>query len=146
MALFLATRHENPETALRLARTELGSRSDVFTHDALAWSLAAAGNLAEAHSEMQRALAEGTEDARLFFHAAVIASQAVTQLMPSAGCVKRANSRSCFCHLNATNFKTRRRVSPKRRRPLRPTPKTLFRSDQIPRGKPNPNLKPKPKE
>ena len=76
MALFLATRHENPETALRLARTELGSRSDVFTHDALAWSLAAAGNVAEAHSEMQRALAEGTDDARLFFHAAVIASQA----------------------------------------------------------------------
>jgi tetratricopeptide (TPR) repeat protein len=76
MALFLATRHENSETALRFARTELGSRSDVFTHDALAWSLAAAGKLAEAHSEMQRALAEGTEDARLFFHAAVIASQA----------------------------------------------------------------------
>jgi tetratricopeptide (TPR) repeat protein len=76
MALFLATRHENPATALRLARTELDSRGDVFTHDALAWSLAAAGNLAEAHSEMQRALAEGTEDARLFFHAAVIALQA----------------------------------------------------------------------
>ena len=76
MALFLATRHENPETALRLARSEFDSRGDVFTHDALAWSLAAAGNLAEAHGEMQRALAEGTEDARLFFHAAVIASQA----------------------------------------------------------------------
>ena|GEM_PF-245165 len=76
VALFLATRHDNPEMALRLARTELGSRCDVFTHDALAWSLAAAGNLAEAHREMQRALAEGTEDARLFFHAAVIASQA----------------------------------------------------------------------
>jgi tetratricopeptide (TPR) repeat protein len=76
MALFLATRHQNPETTLQLARTELGSRSDVFTHDALAWSLAAAGYLAEAHSEMQCALAEGTQDARLFFHAAVIASQA----------------------------------------------------------------------
>jgi tetratricopeptide (TPR) repeat protein len=76
LALFLATRHENPGTALRLARTELGSRGDVFTHDALAWSLAAAGNLAEAHNEMQRALAEGTQDARLFFHAAMIASQA----------------------------------------------------------------------
>ena len=76
LALFLATRHENPETALRLARAELDSRSDVFTHDALAWSLAAAGNVAEAHSEMQRALAEGTQDARLLFHAAVIASQA----------------------------------------------------------------------
>jgi len=75
MALFLATRHESPETALRLAQAELDSRSDVFSHDALAWSLAAAGHLAEAHGEMQRALAEGTEDGRLFFHAAVIASQ-----------------------------------------------------------------------
>jgi tetratricopeptide (TPR) repeat protein len=76
LALFLATRHESPETALRLAHAELGSRSDVFTHDALAWSLAAAGNVAEAHSEIQRALAEGTEDGRLFFHAAIIASRA----------------------------------------------------------------------
>jgi tetratricopeptide (TPR) repeat protein len=76
LALYLATRHESPETALRLARAELDSRSDVFTHDALAWSLAAAGNAAEALSEMQRALAEGTKDARLFFHAGVIASQA----------------------------------------------------------------------
>jgi tetratricopeptide (TPR) repeat protein len=76
MALFLATRRESPETALRLARAELDSRGDVFTHDALAWSLAAAGNLVEAQNEMQRALAEGTQDARLFFHAAVIASEA----------------------------------------------------------------------
>jgi tetratricopeptide (TPR) repeat protein len=76
LALYLATRHESPETALRLARAELDSRSDVFTHDALAWSLAAAGKLTEAHTEMQRALAEGTQDARLLFHAGVIASQA----------------------------------------------------------------------
>jgi hypothetical protein len=41
----------------------------------LAWSLAAAGKLSEAHSEIQCALAEGTEDGRLFFHAAVIASK-----------------------------------------------------------------------
>jgi Flp pilus assembly protein TadD len=76
VALYLATRHESPETALRLARAELASRSDVFSHDALAWSLAAAGKLTEGHSEMQRALAEGTQDARLFFHAGIIASQA----------------------------------------------------------------------
>ena len=76
LALFLATRHESPQTALQLAQAELDSRSDIFTHDALAWSLAAAGNLAEAHSEMQRALAEGTKDGRLFFHAGMIASQA----------------------------------------------------------------------
>jgi tetratricopeptide (TPR) repeat protein len=76
LALFLATRHESPEMALRLAKEELDSRRDVFTHDALAWSLAAAGKLAEAYTEMQRALAEGTEDGRLFFHAALIASEA----------------------------------------------------------------------
>jgi tetratricopeptide (TPR) repeat protein len=76
LALYLATRHESPETALRLARAELDSRGDVFSHDALAWSLAAAGKLTEAHSEMQRALAEGTQDARLLFHAGIIASQA----------------------------------------------------------------------
>jgi len=76
LALYLATRHESRETALRLARAELDSRSDVFTHDALAWSLAAAGKVTEAWSEMQRALAEGTQDARLFFHAGIIASQA----------------------------------------------------------------------
>jgi Flp pilus assembly protein TadD len=76
LALYLATRHESPEMALRLARAELDSRSDVFTHDALAWSLAAAGKLTDAQSEMQRALAEGTQDARLFFHAGIIASQA----------------------------------------------------------------------
>jgi tetratricopeptide (TPR) repeat protein len=76
LALYLATRHESPETALRLARAELDSRSDVFSHDALAWSLAAAGNVTEALGEMQRALAEGTQDARLLFHAGVIASQA----------------------------------------------------------------------
>jgi tetratricopeptide (TPR) repeat protein len=76
LALFLATRRESPATALQLARAELDSRSDVFTHDALAWSLAAAGSVAEAQAEMQRALAEGTQDARLFFHAGVIASAA----------------------------------------------------------------------
>jgi tetratricopeptide (TPR) repeat protein len=76
LALFLATRREFPEVALQLARAELDSRSDVFTHDAVGWSLAAAGKFAEAHAEMQRALAEGTEDGRLFFHAAMIASQA----------------------------------------------------------------------
>jgi tetratricopeptide (TPR) repeat protein len=71
-ALFLATRHESPETALQLAKAEFGSRGDVFTHDALAWALAAAGKINEARTEMGRALAEGTKDGRLFFHAAVI--------------------------------------------------------------------------
>ena len=72
-ALFLATRGVTPQRALKLARAELGQRADVFTHDALAWALAANGDFSAADSEMRAALAAGTRDARLFLHAAVIA-------------------------------------------------------------------------
>ena len=76
LSLYLATRGENPDLALRLAEQELQQREDVFTHDAMAWALAAAGRLDEARPHLERALAEGTQDARLFFHAAVIESRA----------------------------------------------------------------------
>jgi tetratricopeptide (TPR) repeat protein len=72
-ALFLATRRTDVVTAVRLAREELENRADVFTHDALAWALAAGGELAGAQVEMKAALAEHTKDARLFFHAGEIA-------------------------------------------------------------------------
>ena len=75
-ALYLATCGNSVTQALRLAQQELKQRSDVFTHDALAWSLAAAGKFQEAQCQMEKALAEGTRDARLFFHAAVIAAKA----------------------------------------------------------------------
>lgn len=72
-ALFLATRGEEPAVAVRLAREELANRADVFTHDALAWALAASGDSSAAETEMRAALAEHTADARLFFHAGEIA-------------------------------------------------------------------------
>ena len=75
-ALFLVTRGESPETALQLTERELETRRDIFSYDALAWSLVAAGRIPEAKRAMEHALAEGTEDARLFFHAAVIAMRA----------------------------------------------------------------------
>jgi tetratricopeptide (TPR) repeat protein len=71
-SLYLATRGLQPKRALELARRELDTRADVFTHDALAWALKANGQLAEAQAEIKMALAENTQDARLFFHAAVI--------------------------------------------------------------------------
>jgi tetratricopeptide (TPR) repeat protein len=76
LSLFLATRNESPEKALRLAQAELEARADVFTYDALAWALRAVGKTAEAQDAMNKALTEGTKDARLFFHAGVIAAQA----------------------------------------------------------------------
>lgn len=75
-ALFLATRGESIDTAVRLAREELTRRADGFTLDALAWTLSAAGRHAEADSLMRRALAPGTLDGRLFLHAGVIADRA----------------------------------------------------------------------
>jgi tetratricopeptide (TPR) repeat protein len=75
-ALYLASRGESTATALQLAQAELGVRGDVFTHDALAWALAASGDTEAASGEMDLALAEGTRDARLLFHATVIAAKA----------------------------------------------------------------------
>jgi hypothetical protein len=46
----------------------------VFTHDALAWALASAGRIDDARAHMTRALAAGTDDARLYLHAAAIAA------------------------------------------------------------------------
>ena len=74
LALFLATRRADVTNAVALAERELQTRADVFSLDALAWSLVAAGRTAEAQVAMTRALAEGTEDGRLFLHAGVIAA------------------------------------------------------------------------
>ncbi len=71
-ALFLATRGLQPATAVRLAGEELKNRQDIFTHDAYAWALDAAGRTNEALPHLDRALAEGTEDGRLYLHASVI--------------------------------------------------------------------------
>ena len=75
-ALYLATRREKPELAVKLAERESTQREDIFTHDALAWALNATGKVSEACAQSDLALREGTEDARLFFHAAVIAEAA----------------------------------------------------------------------
>ncbi len=74
-AIYLTTRGQQAETALRLAEEEIKVRRDVFTLDALAWAQAANGSHDEAWKTMQSALAQGTEDARLFLHAAAIAAQ-----------------------------------------------------------------------
>jgi tetratricopeptide (TPR) repeat protein len=76
LALYLSTRREQHGKAIELARQELDKRGDVFTLDALAWALAAGGEIAEASAVMTRALAEGTQDGRLFLHAAAIAAAA----------------------------------------------------------------------
>jgi tetratricopeptide (TPR) repeat protein len=74
LSLYLATRPQDVERAVRLAQQELTNRGDVFTHDALAWALAAAGRITEAQQHAVHALSEGTANSRLFLHAGVIAA------------------------------------------------------------------------
>jgi tetratricopeptide (TPR) repeat protein len=73
-ALFLADRGLKPDVAVKLAESELANRRDVFTYDALGWANLAAGRNSTAKETMERALAEGTLDARLFYHAGKIAA------------------------------------------------------------------------
>jgi tetratricopeptide (TPR) repeat protein len=73
-ALYLAGVGKDLSTALRLVKQELQSRQDVHTLDAHAWVLHAMGRYEQAQRVIEKALAQGTEDARLFFHAGLIAS------------------------------------------------------------------------
>jgi len=75
-SLFLATRGEDVSAALRLAKSELQTRADVFTLDALAWAWMASGETEQAWAFEQPAVAVGTQDGRLLFHAGVIAAAA----------------------------------------------------------------------
>ncbi len=72
-ALYLATRSGDATPALRLAEAELKNRQDIHSYDALAWTLLRNGQTAAAWQNIEKALAAGTQDARLHFHAAAIA-------------------------------------------------------------------------
>ncbi len=72
-SLYLATRGQQVQKALHLAQDELNTRADVFTIDALAWALNANGRVPEALEYSKKTLTEGTQDARLFYHAGRIA-------------------------------------------------------------------------
>jgi hypothetical protein len=73
LALYLATRGQQVQQALKLAEEEMNTRADIFTMDTLAWALNANGRPAEAREFSKKALSENTQDARLFYHAGCIA-------------------------------------------------------------------------
>jgi len=64
-----------PAEAMRIARMEIARRQDSPTLEAYAWALQVNGMTAEAHREMESALAVGIRDAVSFYHAAVISMQ-----------------------------------------------------------------------
>ncbi|WP_437276990.1 tetratricopeptide repeat protein [Sorangium sp. So ce375] len=72
LALYYATKGLERDEALRLATAERATRGDIYTEDTHAWALYRAGKLAEARAASDRALALGTRDARLLYHAGAI--------------------------------------------------------------------------
>jgi tetratricopeptide (TPR) repeat protein len=72
LALFLATKDREHEEALRLAQAEHELRPNTHVEDAYAWALYRGGKLAEARAASDRALALGTKEPRLLFHAGAI--------------------------------------------------------------------------
>ncbi|HKY55076.1 MAG TPA: tetratricopeptide repeat protein [Anaerolineales bacterium] len=61
------------DEALELALAELESRKDIYGYDAAAWAYYKNGNYKAAQSLMDQAMALGTRDALLFYHAGMIA-------------------------------------------------------------------------
>lgn len=73
LALFEVNHGENVADALTLAERELEDRKDVYGYDTDAWALLANGRAADADAAMAKALALGTRDATLLYHAGEIA-------------------------------------------------------------------------
>ena len=75
LALFYADHNLKLEESVKLAKKELAVRHDVYTWDILAWVLFKDGRTPEAAKAMENALALGTGDALLEFHAGMIEFQ-----------------------------------------------------------------------
>jgi tetratricopeptide (TPR) repeat protein len=76
LALFYADHDLSPAKAYANAVQEFLTRQDIYGADAVAWTALKAGKTAEAQTAIQQALRLGTQDARLFYHAGLIAQAA----------------------------------------------------------------------
>ncbi|HEV7992809.1 MAG TPA: tetratricopeptide repeat protein [Gemmatimonadaceae bacterium] len=71
-SLFLLDHDRHVATVSRKIREELRTRRDIYAYDLLAWSLHKQGRDRDAAVAMKSALAQGTVDAQLFYHAGII--------------------------------------------------------------------------
>jgi tetratricopeptide (TPR) repeat protein len=93
LVLFDVNHGENLAEALRLAENELTTRRDVYGWDADAWALLANGRASDADEAMRHALALGTHDSLLDYHAGMIA-KAVGDPARAATLLERALERN----------------------------------------------------
>jgi tetratricopeptide (TPR) repeat protein len=76
LAMFMADHDLNVEEAYENAHREFEVRKDVYGADAVAWTALKAGKLDEAQAAIKEALKLGTKDARIWYHAGMIARAA----------------------------------------------------------------------
>lgn len=88
-ALFYADHDLQSEKAYENAIQEYSVRKDIYGADAVAWTALKAGKLVEAQAAMRDAMRLGTRDARLFYHAGMIA-QAAGDRAAAASFLKQA--------------------------------------------------------
>ncbi|MGH9803024.1 MAG: tetratricopeptide repeat protein [Blastocatellia bacterium] len=76
LAQFYSDHDLKSDEAYKMARREYQARRDIYGADALGWAALKAGKVAEAQTASKESLRLGTEDARLFYHAGMIARAA----------------------------------------------------------------------
>jgi tetratricopeptide (TPR) repeat protein len=72
LAGFFSDSEPDPPEAVRWAKKDLELRHSVYAYDGLAWALYQSGEFKPAAGEMEKALALGTKDAHLLYHASLI--------------------------------------------------------------------------
>src|SRR5262245_59130282 len=75
-ALYYADHGLKSGEAYQLAKREYETRRDIYGADALAWAALKAGKIEEARQAAKDALRLGTQDAKLFYHAGMVARAA----------------------------------------------------------------------
>ena len=70
--MFLCDHDLDLPLALEMMRADFETRKDIAARDALAWALFKNGKAEEAAEHMKEAVKLGTQDARMFYHGALI--------------------------------------------------------------------------
>ncbi len=76
LAGFYADTRPEPAETLRWARRDFAIRQSVYAHDTIAWAFYQNGQWPDAAAEARKAIAPGTRDAHLLYHAGMILSRA----------------------------------------------------------------------
>ncbi len=104
---------DKPADALRIAKSEMERRQDLFTREAYAWALQANGELEEARDQIGKALVVGIRDPSFFYHAGIIAQKSGDHQQAEKYFTESLTQaeRSEVCHLARTALARSRAVT-----------------------------------